>query len=569
MRTYGTLKLEDGRWLLECEPHVAIMAKRVFGRLRRQTRGVLELSNTDAVCRDLEWFTQRYPLDVKDADALAAGSRRHRDDILTFDRILGAKHKPRKFDLALPLRKYQAVATELYLARRYLLLADQVGLGKTAVVIGSYLDPRTLPAAVVTLAHLPRQWEREINKFAPALHTHVVRKATPYELPTFMGEPVDVVILNYHKLAGWASELAKLCRSVAFDEVQELRHSGSQKYGAAETIVAGCDLSIGLSATPIYNYGGEIFNVINALRTGVLGTAEEFAIEWCEGQSTKQRLADPIAFGQYLRDERIMLRRTRAEVGRELPPVQRITHEIDCDQKQLDQVEGSAKALAEIILSKERLAGIEKMRAAEQFSTLLRQATGLAKAPYVAQFVRLLIENGEPVVLYGWHRAVYSVWLDMLRDLRPAMYTGSESGSQKDTNAQRFIRGETNLIVISLRAGAGLNGLEKRCRIVVFGELDYSPGVHEQNIGRVNRDGQADPVTAYFLLAMMGSDPFMAELLGLKREQIEGIRGGDEGGLERLERGADDIRQLAQDYLRRCGPKRRRRKQPAGAAVGA
>jgi hypothetical protein len=48
---------------------------------------------------------------------------------------------------------------------------------------------------------------------------------------------------------------------------------------------------------------------------------------------------------------------------------------------------------------------------------LLRQATGIAKAPFVADFVRLLVESGEKVLLYGWHREVYSIWRDKLKDL--------------------------------------------------------------------------------------------------------------------------------------------------------
>jgi hypothetical protein len=42
--------------------------------------------------------------------------------------------------------------------------------------------------------------------------------------------------------------------------------------------------------------------------------------------------------------------------------------------------------------------------------------------------VRIMVEGGEPVVLVGWHRDVYDIWLE-LRDLKPAMYTGSESAA--------------------------------------------------------------------------------------------------------------------------------------------
>src|SRR3546814_3105109 len=78
----------------------------------------------------------------------------------------------------------------------------------------------------------------------------------------------------------------------------------------------------------------------------------------------------------------------------------------------------------------------EKMNAAGEFDALMRQATGVAKAPFVAEYVRLLCESGEKVVLFGWHREVYAIWQEKLKDLKPVLYTGSESESQKDARSE-------------------------------------------------------------------------------------------------------------------------------------
>ena len=102
---------------------------------------------------------------------------------------------------------------EIYLTHGFLLIADDVGLGKTASAICSFTDPRTLPAVVVTLTHLPWQWEDEIRKFAPRLRTHVIKKGTPYELPKFLDRGPDVVIINYQKLSGWADVLRSIVRA--------------------------------------------------------------------------------------------------------------------------------------------------------------------------------------------------------------------------------------------------------------------------------------------------------------------------------------------------------------------
>lgn len=166
------------------------------------------------------------------------------------------------------------------------------------------------------------------------------------------------------------------------------------------------------------------------------------------------------------------------------------------------------------------------------------------------------------MVLYGWHRAVYDIWRNKLSDLAPVLYTGTESATQKEANKQAFIAGDSKVLLISLRAGAGLDGLQEVAKTVVFGELDWSPGVHEQCIGRVYRDGQREPVFAYYLIADHGSDPVVADTLGIKAQQIEGIRNPERELVETLEVDPDHVKKLAAAYLKQRG---RRMEHPAPA----
>ena len=87
---------------------------------------------------------------------------------------------------------------------------------------------------------------------------------------------------------------------------------------------------------------------------------------------------------------------------------------------------------------------------------------------------------------------------------------------------------------------------------MVFGELDWSPGVHEQCTGRIYRDGQADPVVAYYLLATDGADPIMADVLQLKRAQVEGLRDPTGAVLEQLDASGQHVRKLAERYAARA-----------------
>lgn len=568
----GAIKFDSKKrqWRIQAPPHIVLRLKRVFGKISRRSHGDVFLSDTEENARDIEWFVERYPMAIEDPERLHARATAHKERTALVEGMLAKKIAPPVFDLALPPREYQRIAAAIALQTGGLLLADDVGVGKTVSAICMLADHRALPALVVTLTHLPRQWEAEIKRFAPKLRTHILKKATPYDLTALKGRRgqlslgavsalPDVIITSYSKLAGWAETLAPIVEghAVIFDEVQELRNMGKNKkerpakYSAAKHIADSAGFRLGASATPIHNYGAEFYAVLDILRPDVLGTKSEFLEEWCKDvwRADKAKIAEPAAFGAYMRESGLMLRRTRADVGREIPAVTKVHHPVDAELEALDRVSKDCAELAKTILRQGEGARGEKMHAAEEFSNRLRQATGIAKAPAVADFVRLLVESGEKVLLYGWHREVYSIWLDKLADLKPVMYTGSESAFEKDRSKQAFIASEAKVLIMSLRAGAGLDGLQSTCRTAVFGELDWSPAVHEQAIGRIARDGQPDPVVAYFLVADHGADPIIVDVLGLKREQLDGVRDHDAELVERLEVDGDRIKRLAEAYL--------------------
>lgn len=573
MKFFGTVRLcstKDGErvWEVRCEPFVLAKLKRVLPSVGKRAIEVAKLTATPEVAADLAWFLDRYPMQVDPADVLAKEAAAYHEHVQTIADLVGGHVPPPKFELALPPRDYQAIAAGVYMKAKALLLGDEVGLGKTAVGIASFTDPRFLPAVVVAPAHLCRQWVAEVARFCPALDVHGIRQTAPYKLPEYFGKGPDVLVLSYHKLSGWALVLREYCRSMILDECHELRHPSAEKYAAAIALRAKVEACLGLSATPIFNYGGEVYNVLDVLKPGALGTRAEFANTWCKHDELgnpipgKQTLKDPRAFGSWLRSEGLMLRRTRRDVGRELPPVSTIPLAVDADTAALDAAEDAASELARIVLgtgtSKEEREA--RLSAAGQLDTKLRQATGIAKAKYVAAFVASLVESGETVLLGGWHRTVWKLWAEAFTKagIRFAMFTGEETDAQKDAGAQKFRKGEVEVLGLSLRSGAGLNGLQDGGSIVVFGELDWSPAVHEQFVGRLNRDGQTKPVLAYYCLADSGADPMIAETLGVKRAQLSGIRGDAAGDLAQVET-VDRSRKLATEILKRREARRERR----------
>lgn len=547
MRTYGALKLiEDGAtWEMSAlEPHVAIRMKQFFPRVPKQSMGPFRFPCDTMHCADLDWFLSRYPLAMSEEDrrSLTEGRETFNKEQAELERILLPGYVvPPLMGIreGQKVRPYQGQAVELLRRRRSLLLGDEGGLGKTYTA-GAFLcsEPGALPAAVVCDPHMQKQWDEKLTKFT-TLRVHRIKKARPYSLP-----PADVYIFRISQICGWTEIFATgFFKAVVYDEPQSLRTGDSTaKGGAAKVLSENVLYRMGCTATPIYNYGTEMWNVMQFIDDKVLGSYADFEREWVDNFGM---IKDPKALGTYLREQHVMLRRLKADVGLELPKVSRLVEAVDYDAKAVQSIDELAQRLA---IRATTGSFVERGQAARDLDMLVRQATGVSKAKAVAQFVRLMVEAGEPVLLVGWHRAVYDIWLKELADLRPAMFTGSETASQKNNELERFLSGDTDVLIMSLRSGAGVDGLQHRCSVVVIGELDWSPGIHQQVIWRVDREGQENPVMAFFLVSEEGSDPPIMDVLGIKASEAQQIV-DPHLGVEKAEQDMSNLRRLVERYL--------------------
>lgn len=547
MRTFGALRLVDhgSKWeMTRLEPHVAIRLKQLFPRVPKQSTGPFHFPQDLMHAADLDWFLSRYPLEISAADreALTGGKLAFNLQQAEMERILLP-------DYAAPplmglregqrIRHYQVQAVELLRRRQALLLGDEGGLGKTYTA-GAFLcsEPGALPAAVVCDPHMQKQWKDKLTTFT-TLKVHVIAKAKPYDLP-----PADVYVFRISQIAGWVDIFETgFFKAAVYDEPQSLRTGDSTaKGGAAKVLSRHAFYRFGLTATPIYNYGVEMWNIMQFIDDMVLGSYSDFSREWVDHNG---RITDPKALGTYLREQHVMLRRLKADVGLELPKVSRIVEYVDYDAKAVQSIEDLAHRLA---IRATTGTFVERGQAARELDMMVRQATGLSKAKAVAQFVRLMVEAGESVLLVGWHRAVYDIWLQEMADLRPAMYTGSETAGQKNREVERFLSGDTDVLIMSLRSGAGLDGLQHRCSVVVIGELDWSPGIHQQIIWRLDREGQEHPVTAFFLVSDEGSDPPIMDVLGIKASEANQIV-DPHLGVQQVDEDTSNLRRLVERYL--------------------
>lgn len=548
--TYGELSYNRRSkcWTIKGEPCVTELAKRLFPGCEGRGRGVARFTAHRRIIGELNWLMLRYPLRIREGDrprweqALeeARAYALSREQRLT--QPLSASPPPDSF--AGELMPFQREGLGFLLSSRRALLADEMGLGKTVQALAFLASLAVFPALVVAPPHLVRNWQSEAQRFlrlSGGVRVHVFKGLTPYAPP-----PADLYVIHYLLLRGWKRQLPQMgFQAVIFDEMQELRHGGTEKYSAASLLADSVENVIGLSGTPIYNAGGEIWNVINILDYHCLGDWESFTREWCYGYASNI-VAKPELLGEHLRREGLMLRRLKGQVLSQLPPKRRLVQQIDWN----DQVYRALMRPVAAQLEKLAAAQGESARAIieDSICQTQRQATGVAKAPYVCAFVRALLEGGEQVLLFAHHHQVMDIYKQELKAFKPRFITGRENDRQKAEAVSAFMEGKTSLCCISLRSASGLNLQRATC--VVFGELDWSPAVHAQAEDRAHRIGQRDSLLCYYLVSPRGSDQAMQEALGLKVSQFVSLMGDGPGDQDQALRGAMDARARVRDLVR-------------------
>lgn len=522
-KTFGKLFLDTASrrhsWIIDdLAPHVAIAFKRLFPKVDAYSTAI-QISDSDENRADLLWFMSRYPLETKHADLLEEGAQRVQALIAERDIILDPDWTPPEncgFNPGKAPYLYQAQAAAIALKNGGLLLGDEVGLGKTVSALAALVGGAPLPAGIVVQTHLADQWAGKIQEFT-TFDVHIIKGTKPYRLP-----PADIYIFRYSNIGGWIDKLKNgLLKSVIYDEIQELRHGSDTDKGKSCAIVsARAEFRMGLTATPIYNYGEEMFRVLSFINPALLGTEDEFYREWCK---TGRIVKDPDALGSYLRETGWYLRRDEDDpsVDRAMPPINIIKVRVDWDSGAVaDETELMRKLAQSVMSGPFQQSG----QAARELDLKMRQMTGIAKARGVAAYVRMLLRAGtERVILAGWHRDVYAIWLKELAQYEPVLYTGSENPAAKKFSVEQFTEGRSRVFILSLRSGAGLDGLQHYCQDTVIGEFDWSPQVHHQIFGRTRRPGQLGQVNGHFLFTDEGSDPVLIETLGLKSDQSRGI----------------------------------------------
>ena len=429
-------------------------------------------------------------------------------------------------------------------------LADDMGVGKTAQVL-ALLETRRVsrtageqlgPSLAVVPRSLVFNWIEEAARFTPQLrvldHTGQSRSCDNFSA-------YDLILTTYGTLRRDVLSLKEVeFDYVILDEAQAIKNASTESAKAARLLRAAHRLA--LSGTPVENHLGELWSLFEYLNPGMLGSASVFKLTGTATRAPDDETRRLLAHA--LRP--FILRRTKSQVARELPPKteQTVHCEMDSVQRQLYNElrqhyrEALLKRIETEGLAKSKIMVLEallRLRQAACHPGLLdpkRRGEPSAKLVTLIESLREVIDEGHKALVFSQFTSLLSIVRDRLKDEKiPHEYL---DGSTRDrqTRVERFQNDSgCPLFLISLKAG-GL-GLNLTAAEYVF-LLDpwWNPAVEAQAMDRAHRIGQTKQVFAYRLIARDTVEEKVLELQKTKRDLAAAIIGSDNSLIRDLRR---------------------------------
>jgi hypothetical protein len=443
-------------------------------------------------------------------------------------------------------------------------LADDMGLGKTVQVLAMLEERRQKrlgadwksdeekspiprngvprPCLVVAPKSIVFNWIQEAIRFTPQLkvldHTGANRLK-----PGWHFESYDLILTTYGTLRKDAVEF----KDVQFDycildEGQTIKNAHTQSAKATRLLRA--DHRLVLSGTPIENHLGELWSLFEFLNPGMLGSATVFKLS-----SPGARNPEPetrALLGKALRP--FILRRTKAQVARELPEKLEQTLYCDLDSKQRKLYNELRDHYRQTLLHQVERDGMNKSKIQILEALLrLRQAAchpGLidrVKKSHPSAKLEMLLPQLEQITEEGHKVLVFSQFTSFLAILReqldkqkePYAYLDGQTHNRGTVVEQFQTDPDCRLFLISLKAGGlGLN--LTAAEYVYLLDPWWNPAVEAQAIDRTHRIGQTRKVFAYRIIARDTVEEKVVELQQTKRDLADAIINADNSLIRNL-----------------------------------
>ncbi|AIY16998.1 DEAD/DEAH box helicase [Pimelobacter simplex] len=449
------------------------------------------------------------------------------------------------------------------LGHRTYLLADEPGLGKTAQALLAAEAAGAFPLLAVVPNVVKTNWAREVEIWTPNRRATVLH-GDGADADGF----ADVFVVNYEILdrhVGWLGTHG--FRGMIVDEAHYIKNKSSQRsqnvLDLSERIRARIarPLMMALTGTPLIN-DIEDFRAIwqflgwidDVVPQGDLMEALE---------ETGLTPADPAFYPAARRAvvEQGIVRRRKIDVAADIPARRVADIPVELEGESGRSIRKAEQELARRMVERydaaiatrrtgavvegidhrlvRQVAGWERednsTKTGENVFEMMRRI-GQAKAGLAADYTAQLARNVGKVVFFAKHIDVMDTAEKTFaeRGIRYSSVRGDQSSTTRQREIDAFVNDpDVQVAVCSLTAaGVGLN-LQVASNLVLA-ELSWTDAEQTQAIDRVHRIGQAEPVTAWRVIATQTLDTRIAELIdkkaGLAARALDGAGDEVEGG---------------------------------------
>jgi SNF2 family DNA or RNA helicase/predicted transcriptional regulator len=392
------------------------------------------------------------------------------------------------------LMPFQRLGVEYIVSRKYCLLGDDMGLGKSLQALAAVAALKAKRVLIICPGMLVEQWLRLSAEWNIG-HDHYYIGRVDASVPICNSFPHWLLVSSY----GYASTNNAL-RDLSYDLVV-IDESHALKNPTAKrtkrilgkgSLLKNAERVVLMSGTPILNRPAELYIMLKTFCPDLLGKYvrwDLFVRRYCGFAAKGATHTDELAI--ILKE--FMLRRTKEEVLDQLPPV---------------------------VEQKIYIEGIKVPD--DEFLPTLRRLIAEQKTPHIVGYIKEILQTVDKILLICYHRDTIKEIQTQLQHNAVTIY-GGQDHELRERNLTRFktdpecrvLIGQINTI------GFGVDGLQHVCDRIVFGEIDWSPGVLAQAIDRLRRFGQTKTVFVDYIIAKGTLEERIDSKLKWKRKVIK------------------------------------------------
>ena len=442
-----------------------------------------------------------------------------------------ARHPLRKTLLKAELLPFQLDGIAFAAAAGRAVLADDMGLGKTIQGIGvaQLLSRESVVEKVLIVCptSVKSQWRSEIHRFSDRDCQLVLgsapQRATQYDNNCFF------TICNYEQVLRDIKSIEQIRWDlIILDEGQRIKNWGTKTSRMLKSLRSR--FALVLSGTPIENRLDDLFSVVEFANDRRLGPSFRF-FNTHRIVDEKGRLLGYKNMDK-LREKLspILLRRTRSEVMKQLPPRTDEIIRIAPTEEQFD-INRAQKMIIQSIVNKSYISEMDLLRlqkallicrmAADSTFLVDKQPPGYStKLERLAELLEdLNAEKDRKIVLFSEWTTMLGLIEPILKELQmDFVRLDGSAPQQKRAQLIHTFQNDPNCKLF-ITTNAGSTGLNlQTANTVINVDLPWNPAVLEQRIARAHRMGQKNPVQVYILVTENTIEEGMLGTLAAKKE---------------------------------------------------